>query len=93
MAGFTSGDGGFGIRVLKKDKKDKNCAFIFYLTQDMRDKDLILSFIKFFNCGYTRKDRSTINFEVYKFIDIYTKIIPFFKKYHILGVKQYDFKD
>jgi hypothetical protein len=31
--------------------------------------------------------------KVYKFKDIYNKIIPLFNKYNIKGVKSFDFKD
>ena len=39
------------------------------------------------------KNKATVNFRVSKFQDIYEKIIPFFKKYPILGVKALDFAD
>jgi hypothetical protein len=34
-----------------------------------------------------------VNFSVYKFSDNYEKIIPFFRKHNIFGVKSDDFKD
>lgn len=39
------------------------------------------------------KDKGTINFKVTKFSDLTEKIIPFFNKHSILGVKALDFAD
>lgn len=44
------------------------------------------------NCGNLYKDRESINFRVEKFGDIIEKVIPFFKKYPIQGVKAIDFE-
>ncbi len=51
------------------------------------------SLITYFNCGYTYKKTGCISFNVEKFSDISEKIIPFFNKYHILGIKNKDFLD
>jgi hypothetical protein len=51
------------------------------------------SFKKFFGCGNTYINRTTINFTVTNFKEIYTIVIPFFKKYKIIGVKHLDFLD
>jgi hypothetical protein len=51
------------------------------------------SLIEYFGCGNIYKDRDTLNFRVAKFSDIDEKIIPFFQKYPILGVKSKDFED
>ena len=58
-----------------------------------RDGLLIKSFPYYFQCGRVEnlKNKATVNFRVSKFQDIYDKIIPFFKKYPILGVKALDF--
>lgn len=49
------------------------------------------SFIKCLNCGYVIKNRTCLGWIVIKFADITEKIIPFFKKYPIHGVKAKDF--
>ena len=49
--------------------------------------------IKYFNCGNVFKYQDTYRFVVTKFDDIENEIIPFFKKYPILGVKYKDFSD
>jgi hypothetical protein len=47
----------------------------------------------FDGCGNVYLNRGAIYFAVGKFEDIYNKIIPFFKKYPILGVKSQDLAD
>ncbi len=51
------------------------------------------SFIDYFNCGYICKSRESFVYRVEKFSDIQTKIIPFFNKYQIQGVKYLDYLD
>ena len=53
------------------------------------------SLISYFGCGrYESVHNKNIgNFVVTKFIDITNKVIPFFYKYPITGVKALDFKD
>jgi hypothetical protein len=51
------------------------------------------SFIDYFNCGYVCKSRESFVYRVEKFSDIQTKIIPFFNKYKIKGVKYLDYLD
>ena len=50
-------------------------------------------FIIYLECGNLTKDRDSYSFRVTKFKDIAEKIIPFFKKYTIHGVKALDFAD
>jgi hypothetical protein len=52
--------------------------------------------INFFNCGSIFKYNTRPNivyFRVTMFKDITKKVIPFFKKYNIQGVKAKDFAD
>ena len=57
------------------------------------DEELIKSLIEYLGCGTVHKDRNTFNFLVSKFSDIDHKIIPFFSKYPIHGVKFLDYLD
>lgn len=66
---------------------------VFNLTQYIRDEKLMKSFIKYLNCGYVIKNITCLGLIVIKFADITEKIIPFFKKYPIHGVKAKDFAD
>ena len=51
------------------------------------------SLIELLKCGKIFKNREAFDFKVYKLSDILNKIIPFFKKYPILGMKALDFDD
>ena len=66
---------------------------VFQLTQHSRDEKLMRSLIELLKSGKIYKNRDTFDFRVTKFDDIVNKIIPFFKKYPILGVKALDFAD
>ena len=95
VAGFTSGDGSFkvSIRVSKSYKAGGRVIIIFVLTQHIRDELLLKSFVNFFGCGqaYSYKDHTEFTCQPFK--DNYEKILPFFRKYPILGVKSQDFED
>ena len=66
---------------------------VFQITQHKRNEKLMISLIELLQCGKIFKNRETFDFKVYKLSDILNKIIPFFKKYPILGVKALDFAD
>jgi len=51
------------------------------------------SLIEYFKCGNLLKKRETVHFSITKFTDLTEKIIPFFEKYPVLGVKSKDFAD
>lgn len=95
VAGFTSGDGSFkvSIRESKLYKAGSRVALIFVLTQHIRDELLLKSLIDFFKCGHTYSYKDYVEFRCQSFIDIYEKILPFFFKYPILGIKAQDFYD
>jgi hypothetical protein len=46
-------------------------------------------------CGkvYIKSDQTAVYFKITKFKDLTEKVIPFFKKYSICGVKALDFAD
>ena len=94
MAGFTSGEGCFLIKISKsKTKLGESVQLEFQLTQHIRDENLMKSFISLFQCGTIRKRHDALDFRVYKLSDMTDKIIPFFQKYPIRGVKALDFED
>ena len=49
---------------------------------------------KYMKCGsvYSHSENASV-FKVGKFVDINNKIIPFFKSYHIQGIKELDYQD
>lgn len=64
----------------------------FQITQQSRDKFLMERLVSYLGCGFISKG-DILDFQVTKFVDITDKIIPFFEKYPIIGVKFNDFKD
>lgn len=90
-----TGEGCFLINIDKSpsSKFGYNVRLRFKLTQHSRDKQLFINFISYFEAGNIYFVNDVVNYEVTKFSDIIEKIIPFFLKYPILGVKAKDFPD
>jgi hypothetical protein len=49
--------------------------------------------MEYFNCGRVYRSKEAFTFQVTKFSDLNKKIIPFFVKYPIKGIKARDFED
>ena len=61
-----------------------------------RDKELLKNIAEYLNCGSIRKYSSCIDYTrsaLEKFGDLALKIIPFFDKYNIIGIKKKDYQD
>ena len=58
-----------------------------------RDKELMKSFIDYLNCGNISKNSTWIDYTCVRYDDLVLKIIPFFDKYKIVGVKLQDYLD
>lgn len=96
LAGFTSGEGCFLVNIRKStsSKFGFNVHLRFQITQHSRDASLLKSFEKYLSCGGVYKhSENAVDFIVTKFPDHVEKIIPFFNKYPIIGVKSKDFDD
>jgi len=94
LAGFTAGEGCFYISISSKANTGVQVQLVFSLTQHNRDEALMNSLISYFNCGQIKKSKySWLTFNVTSFSDINEKIIPFFNKYNVLGIKSQDFVD
>lgn len=89
LAGFTSAEGSFMVQV----KTSGQVQLVFRLGQHSRDEQLMESLIYYLHCGSLYKQKEAVIFEVKKLSDINEKIIPFFKKYPILGVKSKNFEN
>ena len=97
VVGFFSGEGCFFIDIYKAI----DCKTGYYVrlratvNQHSRDEILISKLINILDYGFVTKHtkKKVITFVVYRFDNIYNKIIPFFNKYPILGIKSLDFKD
>lgn len=68
---------------------------VFTITQHSKDEKLIKKIEEYFEGGntYNYKTRSAVDFQISKINDLIDKIIPFFDKYKIVGIKSQDFED
>ena len=97
VAGFASGEGCLMVRVRNSSTSSTGykVELIFQITQHIRDDVLIMSLVDYFGCGNYRERKGGLagDYLVYKVSDITNKIIPFFDKYLILGVKSLEYND
>ena len=93
LAGFASAEGCFKVLIQASQTHSLgfNIRLEFQVTQHMRDEQLLRSLTMFWECGNVYKNRDTYDFKVTKIKDLTEKIIPFFEKYPIKGVKAKDF--
>lgn len=97
VVGFVDGEGCFYIKTTKT-KLGYGYAVnpYFSIAQHIRDIALLENLVIYLNCGLveTVKTRPTqSSYVVYRFDDIINKIIPFFEKYPLRGIKLLDFYD
>jgi hypothetical protein len=88
--------GCFFIDIIKRKtlKAGSQVSLEFNLAQHIRDEQLMRSFEIYFGCGsYSSYTRDAGYFRVRNFKDIMEKIVPFFTKHNIIGVKAQDFQD
>lgn len=97
IAGFTSVMGSFSVSLYNAPTRKLGVRLLvrFIITQHSRDEYLMKSLVKYFDCGYytSRATRECGEFVVSNISDITEKIIPFFLKYKIRGIKFLDFQD
>ena len=95
IAGFTSGEGNFSVRVFNSASHaiGYQVQLRFQITQQSRDKFIIERLISYLGCGYISERGDIVDFHVTKFADITDKVIPFFEKYPVIGVKLENYKD
>jgi hypothetical protein len=92
VVGLVDGEGSFTVYVRNPDA-EKNIARRvvvepkFYLKLIERDKEILLALQRFFGCGsvYFQKDtrpnhQNCYRYEVFRWKDLTTNIIPFFKR-------------
>ena len=72
---------------------DGRVSLTFSLIQHSRDEHLIKSLVDYFGFGKAYTYRSNTEFKSRGFANNYEKVIPFFQKYPILGIKSLDFED
>ena len=82
-----------GVSQSRSNKLNEKVELIFQLTQHSRVQNFIKSLVNYFRCVQykVRANCEAGDFKVTKFSDIVDKIIPFFQKHHVHGVKIKDF--
>ena len=97
FTGFVDGEGCFYVSTTKNKntKSGVSVALVFSISQHVRDELLFTKFIEYLGCGTvykfsTRPD--SVSFTVSKFKYISEKVIPFFQKYPLQGIKALDFQ-
>ena len=95
LAGFTSAEGCFLVRIIKSSthRSGFQVFLVFKLGQHLKDEQLMISLVDYLGCGNVYVDGTVVEFRVTKFSDVTEKVIPFFSKYKIHGVKAKDFAD
>ena len=97
LAGFVSAEGCFRVSLIKTTSSQLGywVQLSFELTQHTRDIELINSLTEYLDCGQTTvyNDHNFIKYVVSNISDIMGKIIPFFDKYSIRGVKSKNYED
>ena len=84
LVGFVDGEGCFYVNTKKaKSKLGIQVISTFFISQHSRDELLLSKIIDYLGCGSIEKSSTRIDetkFIVYKFSDIFDKVIPFFFK-------------
>lgn len=102
LAGFVDGEGCFSITInsRKQPRKGLYVRLLFEIELREDDKEILEKIQKTLGCGYIYR----LDYQKYKkwiphcklkvsnFADIYSKIIPFFRKYPLQGKKKENFK-
>jgi len=95
LSGFTTGEGCYYINLHKSasHKLKERVKLVFQLSQHVRDLALMQSLVSTLDCGNIYVDNELVNFKITQFKDLTDKVLPFFQKYPLLGVKSKDFED
>ena len=104
IAGFTSGDGSFQIRLRKLNTNiGYRVSLLYSFHLHIRDLDVLKGLATYFSSKSKNlisnekkvsiSEDKSVHLQITKFTDINEKIIPFFEKYPIEGVKSLDFED
>jgi len=88
LAGFVDAEGCFNVQIFKSTTKTGEVVKLsFIITQHIRDECLLRSLIEYFGCGNVNINRKEVYFKITKFSYLMDKVVPFFVKYPLQGVK------
>ena len=108
IAGFTSGDGSFYLKIRKAETEiGYRVSLIYSFHLHIRELEVLKGLCNYFNNYfnikkqntlsnekvYTSEENNSAHLKIENFTDISEKIIPFFDKYPIVGIKSLDFED
>jgi len=95
LAGFTDADGCFFVSIYDSPKSKLGVAvqLVYVITQHIRDQELVKGLIEYLGCGKFSERKEACDFKVQSLADISAKIIPFFSKYQLQGIKALNFED
>lgn len=79
LVGFIDGEGCFYVNT-RNNKSKSGVRMAFIISQHSRDYFLISNIVSYLNYGIIEKPkgRFEVKFVIYKFDDIFIKLIPFF---------------
>nr|ATI20344.1 cytochrome c oxidase subunit 3 [Juglanconis sp.] len=97
LAGFADGEGFFYVGVLnsKTILSGFSVSLEFSVSQHVRDELLLSKFAEYLECGKISKASArpnSVTFVVRKFSDIKEKVIPFFQRFPLHGIKSMDYR-
>jgi hypothetical protein len=100
IVGFVDGEGCFCITINNNGSRLPEVRLLFEIELREDDREILVEISKVLDCGniyhldYARykKWRPHVKYKVSNFADIYTKIIPFFKKYPLHAKKHQSFE-
>nr|YP_009517164.1 LAGLIDADG homing endonuclease [Blastosporella zonata]YP_009517209.1 LAGLIDADG homing endonuclease [Blastosporella zonata]AYE93084.1 LAGLIDADG homing endonuclease [Blastosporella zonata]AYE93085.1 LAGLIDADG homing endonuclease [Blastosporella zonata] len=102
ISGFVTGDSTFCVTIEKSSGNKvglrRRVRLIFGTCLHIRDRELLIGIANYFKLDegkyiYDSVTRETSLLQIKNNSDIINKVIPFFNKYPILGVKSLDFAD
>ena len=92
LAGFAAGEGSFLCTIFKsKTKLGEAVKLCFKLTQHSRDEQLMKSLVEYLGCGNVYRYKEVVEFKITKFDDLNDKVIPFFQRIPLKGIKLLDY--
>ena len=101
IVGFTDGEGCFSVSFIRNVTNKSGWQIFpeFVITQGEKSLGALKIFKEYFQCGniYVNKRYDNHNENLYRYCirsldDLYEKVIPFFKKYHLRTAKAKDFE-
>ena len=81
------------VRVMDRPESRTQVLLRFKLTQHLRDEQFMRSLVNYLDCGKIYVSVGSVDFIVTKFSDITNKLVPFFDKYPIQGIKYLNYLD